>query len=167
MSHKRKPQRRRPEAPVEARERNVRATPETLRHLEPDIIDVLERHGTISGAEITAVFDIRRAFELITWPVRLRVAALQRIDCGGGDDGIMAADVTRLRNYNDWVDLMTERRLAVGPVLDTIVDGKSFRKLAREWGVDRRTLSKHFVLAMRLYCVVAGWLTIEALKKSA
>jgi len=127
------------------------------RRLQPDPLWALLKRGAIDNDEVQAAWDIRAAFEIITLPVRLRIASLEKIDCStaGDIDGPRARRLTR--RYNDWVDEMTRQSLAVGPVIDIVVEGKSCRRVDRERVVRKGTACRLLKAALLSYCRIAGW----------
>lgn len=132
-------------------------TRQTIAKLKPDPLWALTRRGTLSGEQVQAAWDIRAAFEIITVPVRLRVSALEKIDCGGLDY-METRRVRRLvARYNDWVENMTRQRLPTGPVLDIVIEGRSCRDVDHARRVRKGCARELLCVALNLYCAVAGW----------
>ncbi|MFQ5534687.1 MAG: hypothetical protein ACE5EM_07700 [Sphingomonadales bacterium] len=137
--------------------RNDKPTAQTRAKLKPDPLWALAQRGVLSNEQIQAAWDIRAAFEIITVPVRLRLASLEKIDCGAADHRESERSIRLLKQYNAWIDEMTRYRLPAGPVLDIVVESLSCREVDRRRRVRKGTARNLLVEALDLYCKVVGW----------
>lgn len=140
-----------------ARLRLCKPTSQTSAKLQPDPLWTLSRRGVLTQEQIQAAWDIRQAFEVITVPVRLRKAALEKIDCGAKEYVETSQVLRLLKRYNDWIDELTRYRLQAGPVLDVVVESISCREVDRRRGVRKGATRALLIEALNLYCKVAGW----------
>lgn len=145
----------------ELRDSPVLPTPETLAKLEPDPLWTLVRKGTLSTELVGHAFAIRRAYEIITSPVRVRtMRAVSSTDGSSFDmvggrahSGTRESEhsITLQERYNAWTDAMGREHMPTGPVLDVIVEGFSCRMIERKCHKRNGWMSKFLVDSLTLY----------------
>ena len=133
--------------------RPVRPTAATAARLRPDPLLVLLQSGRLVRDDLDAAFDIRRAFETITAPVRLRTMRtittaegtaydLTKGSRSPGSDNESVHEIDLQQRFSSWANAMHEAKIPIGPVVDMVVEGKSGRSVDRErgrrngWAVD-------------------------------
>ena len=129
-------------------------TPETARKLKAD--PLWRMAPDLSSEGLQAAHEIREAVNLIAAPLRVRVQKWERQDRSYSEHE-SERSVRLQQRYNSWVDMMTAKKMPVGPSLDVIIEGLSSREIEshRKWR--HGSFRPYFLDAMDLYCALAGW----------
>lgn len=117
-------------------------TPETKAKLCKDWWIQLVSAGTITPEQRDIGDEIRSAYRHITKPVDWNLGDLERL--GKGTGGNETDEPPHVLRYYAWCRVMRQRRIALRPVLDFVVEGATCR-------------SGRFDQACRAYVVANGW----------
>lgn len=136
-------------------EQGYAPTPETVRKRRADVLIVLFRREVIDAQQLDAAVQIRAGVEALTSDVRMRTA--ERQHAGRPPRRMTAPSILRsldlpvVRGYLAWADAMQAKRMAIGPVLDVVVDGLSLRDVQARRGISRDGLADALPKALDLY----------------
>ena len=129
-------------------------TPETKRKLKRDPLLGLYRQGDLEIYELYAAEYIRKAFQLITQDIGVKVMKWDGfIDVFAGkpieNDGELS---TRIQNqYADWFDECTKRRIRVGPIIHLLTEVASLRDTDHYFAYRHGKTKEYVVLGLKLY----------------
>ncbi len=142
-------------SPPHRRERgSVGPTAETAAKLTPDPLVIFRKRNILSDAQIWAFQRIRRAIQLITDGAQVRVSRFSDVIVQSSrfGDNAEADDQIRIQDhYHRWIDRMTAAGMAVGPVLDIILEEMSLAAVDRKRGRRKGWAKGHLQAALDLY----------------
>lgn len=135
-------------------------TKETLAKLTEDPLVRFRKKNILNDPQIWAFERIRLAIRIITRGTAMRISQINSVivqtsRMGGcaGPEGETDFEIRIVSRYCDWVDQMTTARLAIGPVLDIIIDETSLNETDRKWGRRKGWAKEHLQAALDLYGV--------------
>ncbi len=134
----------------------VLPTPETLAKLQPDPFYLRLTTGKITAEQWQAGVEIREAVKMITGAVGVRISQFERRS-RGHDEFESERQIRVQRQYNDWCDLMTARKLMIGVVLDYLIEERSFNDIAKArhmWNIRVRRMIED---GLSEYVAMMGW----------
>ena len=140
------------------KEGNIGPTKETLAKLTEDPLMRFRKRNILNDQQIWAFERIRLAIRVITRGSALRISPLNDVmvqtsrkgACQSGEN-CSDFEVRVIKRYCDWADQMTVKRLAIGPVLDIIIDETSLNATDRKWGRRKGWAKEHLQAALDLY----------------
>lgn len=129
-------------------------TVETKKKLKRDPLLGLYRQGEIEIYELYAAEYIRKAFQLITQEVGVKVMKWNGfVDIFAGkpieNEGELSA---RIQNqYADWFDECTKRRIKVGPVIHLLTEALTLRDVDRYFTFRHGKAKDYVIVGLKLY----------------
>lgn len=129
-------------------------TLETQAKLTPDPLVIFRRKNILSDQQIWAFQRIRKAVQIITDGVQMRVSRFNDVvvqTCQFGTSPEPDYEIRLQDQYHQWIELMTVSRLAAGPVLDIILEDMSLSKVDQKWGRRKGWAKQHLQRSLDLY----------------
>ena len=140
-----------------------RGTPETRGHAKkrgPGTIQALIERGTIGGYEVRALEEMVSVYKYTVSRLEPQIMAYdeRRSPSFSSSDPAWYRDAY-VNRYKPWA-LLNPRDLTL--IIMVAIDGHSFRELAQKW-INRHTVKRVFVQALRDYAISAGWVDSNTL----
>jgi hypothetical protein len=141
----------------------VNATPETLRKHRSDVVDRLLERGQIGAEQKRAANEIARVFYALTMGLLPCAASFDGVRGGRGrPDWPPSLQRAYTERYIPWRDeasrSLPRYRLSVADIVFMVaVDNRGQRQVARQIGMDQRTVLNLVRGSLYRYAQIGGW----------
>lgn len=130
------------------------ATPQTKCRLKKDPLLTLHRSGDLSMFDLYAAEYIRKAFQLITQDVTMKVMKWEGfVDVFAGkpieNEGELSKRIQD--QYADWFDECTKRKVKTGPIIHVLTEPVTLRDTDKYFAWRRGKSKEYLVQGLRLY----------------